>query len=361
MRLLINGKFTAQRLTGVQRVAEELVRALDARPDAAGAVLLLPPQGRRLGLSRIRESVIGPSHWPLHVWEQVVLPRFARGGVLLNLAGAAPAFGGRQVCLLHDAAVFDAPGGYTFSFICWYRWLFRRMARHAETLLTVSEFSKAQLANALCVDPDRFTVLPNGADHLNAEPAQVGQLNAVLSRHGLSCGGYFLAVGSANPNKNLSTLFKAHASLPVGRLPLVLVGGSDPGVFASVAMTEESDVRHLGVVDDELLRLLYLGARGLVFPSLYEGFGLPPLEAMATGCAVIASTAGSLPEICAGAALYVDPGNVAELAAAMHQLSQNDALRNDLISAGRVRAATFRWKDSAQRLASSLALCGVKV
>jgi len=360
-RLVINGKFTAQRVTGVQRAAEEIVRALDARPGASAVTLLVPPRGRRLGLHRIREQVVGPSGLPLHVWEQCVLPFAARGALLLNLAGGAPAFGTRQACLLHDAAVFDTPAAYSVSFTCWYRWLFRRLARTAELLLTVSVFSSTRLAQALCLGAEHFLVLPNCADHLSTRPVPIGELEQSLACHGLYVGGYLLAVGSANPNKNLVRLLRAHASLPASRLPLALVGGSDPKVFANVPVDVPADVLKLGAVDDETLRKLYLGARALVFPSLYEGFGLPPLEAMHLGCPVIASDAGALPEVCGDAALQVKPQDVAALADAMRRLGEDDVLRGRLVQAGLRRAAESRWADTAELLSAALVRCGVRV
>lgn len=359
--LAINGKFTAQRLTGVQRVAEELVRALDDRPGCEGAVLLVPPQGRRLGLSRIREQVIGIEGCPLHAWEQFVLPRAARGRLLLNLAGGAPAQGARQICLLHDAAVFDTPEAYTVAFRTWYRWLFRRLARHAEAVMTVSAFSRDRLARALDLPADCIAVLPHGVDHLGAGPADPMLMARTLSRLGLSPYRYWLAVGSANPNKNLERLLRSHGALPAGRLPLALVGGADPGVFAEVRGKAAKDVLRLGPVTDEVLLQLYQGACGLVFPSVYEGFGLPPLEAMACGCPVIAGYAGALPEVCREAAVYVDPEDGQALSAAMQRLGEDVALRERLVRAGHAVAQGHRWRDAADRLACVLADHGVKV
>ncbi len=351
MRWYLNGKFSVQRTTGVQRVAAQLVRALDAQVDG-GWQLLCPPGGGLPGLRRIVVREVGPAGLPPTLWEQAVLPWAARDGWLLNLAGAAPAFARRQVCLLHDAAVFDHPEAYTRRFAAWYRWLFLRLARRARLLLTVSQFSRGRLARHLGIAAERLAVVPNGGDHLDAVEAD----ERVLDQHALRGGRYLLAVGSANPTKNQAALLAAFARLPAGEgLRLVIAGGRNERVFAGAAATDPPGVVRVGAVDDAPLKALYRHALGLVFPSLYEGFGLPPLEAMACGCPVAAARAASLPEVCGDAALYFDPRDVDAIAAAMLRLCREPALRDALRAAGARRAATFRWPAAAAALRAALA------
>jgi glycosyltransferase involved in cell wall biosynthesis len=344
--LYLNGKFSAQPLTGVQRVAREIVRALDDLAPAS-ASLLLPAAGRAPALRHLQASRVGSAGLPLHVWEQVALPWATRDGWLLNLAGAAPALAQRQICVIHDAAVFDHPEAYRPAFVRWYRFLFRWLARHGAQLLTVSAFSQQRLAAALGVDASRIAVVPNGADHLDQVRPEV----ACLERLGLERGRFLLAVGSANPTKNLPRLVRAYARSGLAQgVKLVLAGGTRPQVFAATDEADAPGVLHVGVLGDAQLKALYGAALGLVFPSLYEGFGLPPLEAMACGCPVAAAKAASLPEVCGDAALYFDPRAEDDIADALSRLQADAPLRERLRAAGRERAAAFTWRASAARL-----------
>ena len=201
----VNGKFTAQAMTGVQRVARCLLGAVDQRlaEEAGNAVstrwvLLCPPGAPLPPLRRIEARVVGTRKGSLHLWEQWVLPRAARDGLLVNLTGSAPAWARQQVCTLHDAAVFDRPEAYTPLFRAWYRWLFRRLARTAVALNTVSAFSRARLVERLAVPGERINVIHNGGDHLLQVRADPGYLDSV----GLAGRRFVLAVGSENVTKD---------------------------------------------------------------------------------------------------------------------------------------------------------------
>ena len=353
----INGKFAAQRTTGVQRVAAHLTLALDAELAALPArsaspwVLLCPPGAPVLPLQRITVRHVGPAGLPLHVWEQFFLPLAASRGLLVNLAGAAPFFARFQVCLLHDAAVFDHPEAYARAFVAWYRLLFRRLARSAAKLLTVSAFSRARLALHLGLDPARLGVVPNGCDHLQAVVTDA----SVIARLGLAGTRFLLAVASANPTKNLAALVAAYARLPADPLRrLVIVGGGNPRVFAGSATNDPPGVLRTGPLGDAELKALYGHATALVFPSLYEGFGLPPLEAMACGCPVGAAQAAAIPEVCGDAALYFDPQSVDAIAAALQRLLTDEALRERLRAAGLAHAAAHPWSAAASVLRAEL-------
>lgn len=333
----------------MQRVAANLVQALDrqlaSRAVATVGVTLLHPSGVRVPeLQVIRAKAVGPAGLPLHLWEQFVLPLAARKGRLINLAGAACWRHRRQTCLLHDAAVFDEPSAYRPLFVAWYHHLFRRLARSGADLMTVSAFSRNRLALHLGVDSSTITVVRPGADHFAQVRDEEGE--SVLARLGLKQANFYLAVGSQNPTKNLPRLLRAWRALPPDRPPLVLVGGANRQVFGEVRLDSVEGLQLVGELSDSELRVLYLNATALVFPSLYEGCGLPPLEAMSLGCPVIASTAASLPEVCGQAALLVDPLDEAELSSAMARLASDANQREILREVGLRHSASRRWEDT---------------
>lgn len=363
--MYINGKFTAQSVTGVQRVARELVAGLD-RQLRSGAletrevVLLCPPGGQVPDLTRIKIRRCGSARLSLQAWEQLALPWAARDGLLLNLSGSAAWLSARRsACMLHDAAVFDHGSAYTPVFRVWYRALFRRLGRLAPVLLTVSGFSRDRLGAALGLSAERLHVVHHGADHFDGVSAEPGALAA----YGLSRGRYLLVVGTRKATKNIDAVIAAWHRM--SRTPdqyLVWVGGENPMVFRGGTQepVEAGDgqpdgLLRVGVVSDTRLKALYEGAAGLVFASHYEGFGLPPVEAMACGCPVAAARAASLPEVCGDAAIYFDPQRVDQISDTMHALLTDADLRDRLRERGRARAATLRWDRSAQQLLAALA------
>ena len=349
MLYVINGRFGTQRLTGVQRVAMGLLQALDALDGLPGAWQLLSPPGvawpalQRVRL-RTRRSLLGTGHG----WEQSVMAAAAaRGARVLNVAGSGPWFGGPQVSWLHDAAVFDHPEAYRATFVHWYRALFRHRARRGDLLITPSEHAQGRLAHHLRVPVSRILVLPHGGDHFDAVQADTG----VLDRLGVVPGCFWLCIASPNPNKNLPRLLRAHARAEVGHLPLVRVGAPNARVFSHHGPAAPArGLIELPQASDQELKALVQAARALLMPSLYEGYGLPALEAMRLGCPVVAGRAGALPEVCGDAAYYVDPSSEDDMVAALEALAIDDSRIAQLRSAGAARSAPQTWSRAARRL-----------
>jgi len=361
--VFVNGRFLAQRQTGVQRAAAELVRALDgllaaaAGEDAACVTILAPPDAdtARLRLSAIATRMVG--HGTGYAWEQAELPRAAAGRLLLNLGNVAPLLHRRNAVLIHDASVFDRPDGYGWRFRLAMRLLLPVVARRAEALFTVSRFSAERLEHHGVAGHGGYSILPSGSDHM----ARVTPDSTALARYGLAPLRYVLFVGSPHPNKNLAGALAAITRVGDPALRLAVVGAADARVFTAdgrPAVDPGDRAVFLGAIDDAAMAALYVGALALLFPSYYEGSGLPPLEAMALGCPVVASDRASIPEVCGDAAVLVAPDDPAAMAAALDRLAADPAWRQGRIARGRTRAAAFTWRASAEVLAARLGLAG---
>lgn len=350
--IAINGRYLTQGTTGVQRFATEIVAAADALAVAGewpAARVLHPAGARDAGLRAFHAEAVGSRTG--QAWEQIDLPRALGGDLLVNLGNTAPVFAGaRQAVVIHDAGAFDTPESYSFAFRSWYRILQKRLARGGATILTVSEFSRGRIASALGIDPATIGVLPEGGEHV----LRVAADGDVLAKHELETARYALVVGNPAAHKNLSALTAAAAVLGQHGLVLAVAGAADPAVFRTGGGVAAEAARVLGRVSDAELRALYENALCLIFPSRYEGFGLPPLEAMVCGCPVVAAHAGAVPEVCGPAALWFDPDQPATLADALTRLIEEDGLREGMRGAGLLRAREFTWERAARALLTHL-------
>ncbi|NRB76826.1 MAG: glycosyltransferase family 4 protein [Verrucomicrobiales bacterium] len=288
------------------------------------------------------------------VWHQMVLPRLlSRHRVDLlhvpsyrRMVWHAPC---RKVATIHDLAPFRLSGKYDFLRMIYGRYAARALARRQDAILTVSNYTASDIEVFFGIPKDRIHVAFNGLDHERFYPR---------TAHGSQVGRnlYFLYVSRLeHPAKNHVRLIKSfnHFKDTTGsKWKLVLAGGDWHG--SEIIKTSARNSPHAssielpGFVPDQELPELYRNAGAMVYPSLFEGFGLPPVEAMACGCPVISSDRGSLPEITGKAALLVNPNSARELESAMTRIATEASLRNDLTSLGVERSRCFDWNTAAE-------------
>ena len=234
------------------------------------------------------------------------------------------------------------------------RIMLRRAVRGSQRVLTGSESTRSDLVELVDADPAKIEVIPYGCDSYFLEDVDNEEIEEVRHKHGLARP-FLLFVGNAKPHKNLGRLLDAFALLAEGYpdLELVAVGGEQTAVRALLSDHERSGianrVRLLGFLSKQELRAVYSLAEVFVFPSLYEGFGLPPLEAMACGTPVVAARCSSLPEVVGHAGLLVNPRKVDAIADAIRTLLDDEILRAAFGARGREQAQSFTWEKAARR------------
>jgi glycosyltransferase involved in cell wall biosynthesis len=313
-----------EELGGVERWARELTARLPVLAPGRYAVAR-PPRAL--------------AHRAGHAWEQGVLPVAARRArAVLCPANLAPLAGRRNVVVLHDVAPLREPGWYSGLYVRWQRVVLPRIARGAARVIAPSAFSKREVVELLGVPEARVAVVPGGVD-----PRFTPQADAAAARAALGLSNpYVLTVASRTARKNITVLDHAARRLAARGVDLVAAGGDRPQFRDDAPV---AGVRALGHVDDVLLPGLYAGAAAFVLPSLYEGFGLTALEALAAGVPVVAADRGALPEVCGDAAQLVDPTDAEAIAAALERALDDPAPWR---AAGPPRAAPLTWEATAR-------------
>ncbi|WP_169336203.1 glycosyltransferase family 4 protein [Pontibacter roseus] len=342
--VVINARFLTQPITGVQRFAVELcLRLKELLPEVvfvAPRGVVHPEIGERLGVMELGK-LAG------HLWEQLELPLILRrmgSPLLVNLCNTAPILYSNKVVCIHDLAFLVNPSWFSKSFAGFYKMLIPRVAKSSRKILTVSEYSKGTIVEYLAVPANKIEVVYNAVSEATFSATGIA---------GNKYGNYVLVVGSLDPRKNLKTLVSAFNASGLQDTKLVIAGGSS-SIFNDPEFKEQlmgnPSIVLTGYLSDEELRAAYRHAKLFVYPSLFEGFGLPPLEAMYCGCATMVSNTTSLPEVCADASYYVNPTQPAEIAHAIRLLLEDVPLRQSLVEKGFARSREFSWEKSAQRL-----------
>jgi glycosyltransferase involved in cell wall biosynthesis len=358
--IFINGRFLTKSITGVQRYAIELLSQMDVLLEKAEyhdlkLVCLVSSELDTLPeWKNLETRKVGFNRG--NVWEQIDLPFYARGRLLFSPANTGPLYYSNQVITFHDASIFAMPEAYSRAFRAKYWFVFKNLVRIARLILTDSHFSQQELAHYLKVPPERFSVILLGGDHFKKIQPDL----TILQKYGLSKGTYLLTVASQSRHKNFDRVLDA-ARVVKPDVGFIAVGGSFRQVFQkSYEMEQQAmlpNFRALGYVNDNELIALYENALGYIFPSMYEGFGLPVLEAMNCDCPVLCSTAASLPEVGGEAVLYFDPLDTDSLVAVIERFLADPTLMADLRVKGREHAKGFIWKKTARETLDALSSC----
>lgn len=339
-QIYINGRFLLLRPTGIQRFAYEICRSLI--DNGEDVVIICPSTGSidsSYDLSRMKivRFGIGSSHF----WEQIILPLyflFRSNYLLLCLSGIGPVFVSKKVMTIHDLSFVENPKWFSRSYYLLYSMLTRLAVKTSRHILTVSEFSKREILRyCRSLKSEDVSVVYN-ATSLSAETVNWRS----------EAEKYILFVGSFDPRKNLPTLISAVEN--ISGVKLKVVGGHHRSFNSGLIPNGgTSNVEFLGNITDKELSELYANAEALVFPSLYEGFGIPPIEAMSFGCPVLVSDIPVMHEVCSDAVIYFNPKDKESLASAIIsvlQMSKED--RQTLISKGFDNCSRFSWSKSAK-------------
>ncbi|WP_428629116.1 glycosyltransferase family 4 protein [Sphingopyxis sp.] len=330
-----NGRNLNNPMTGVQRYTSEIVSRL--------------PRDQLLGIA---PSDAWSSGLRGHMWEQISLPSQLGGRLLWSPANTGPLATEKQVLSVMDMSPLDNPERLSSNFAAWYGFLLPKLLRRVRAVLTISEFSRDRILHHIPEIADRIRVTPLAADP-RFKRADAARVDMVRRKFGIPTPHYLIGLGSLEPRKNLPRLIEAwriaQQQLP-DDISLVIAGGAGKSiVFGNHDVGELPRKTILtGRVDDDDLPALYSGAIASIYVSLYEGFGLPPLESMSCGTPVIASNAGAIPEVVGDSAIQVDPLDPESIADGVIRMIGDTAMHQNLCELALKRATLFNWDETAR-------------
>lgn len=296
---VLNGKFLSQSITGVQRFAMEIILELDKIIDNEDIILAVPEDIKiNISLNRIRCVTLKPLTGTL--WEQITFPLYAifHGYVPINLCGPSPLLR-PGISVLHDVTFKVIPSNFRKVFTIWYDIMYKNAIRRADKLITISRFSESEIKKYYKTERE-FFFIENAWQHYN----RISE-DASLERFHLK-DDFFFSLSSLKPSKNLKWI--AELALRNPDVDFLVAGGINKDVFSKdLGFSTPENLLFIGYVSDEEAKALMKKCRGFLFPTLYEGFGIPPLEAMASGCRnVIVSDISVMHEIFGDSVHYVN-------------------------------------------------------
>jgi glycosyltransferase involved in cell wall biosynthesis len=322
-----------------------LVNARSMRKNVAGIPRYVSEVTSRLNAASVVQNTMRGIGG--HLWEQAALPIHCRKSLLFSPANIGPVAVSNQVVTIHDIVPVDLPEFLNWKFAAWYKLVLPKLVKRVRHIIAISEFTKSRLIDAFDVSPDKISVVMNGVCP-RFKPASPQQILTAIHALDLPTRKYILSLGSLEPRKNLTRVFdawiRALPNLPEDVWLVVAGKKGNPDVFRSAGLEQLPPRVHMtGYVEDEVLPVLISGAMAFIYMSIYEGFGLPPLEAMASGVPVVVSDKTAIPEVVGDSGLYADPFNCDDIAHQLVRIATDDNLRDKMKWSGLDRAKLFSW------------------
>lgn len=335
-KIVINGKFYAQKVTGVQRYAREVLLELDKILDNSDVELVLPENAKDVPNFQNIKKVVLKGNASIY-WEQIKLPVYIwqKKAIGLHLCHVAPIIKPDIVCI-HDTNVARNPQWFTKKLVLWYGLIHKSAALKAKKILTVSNFSKRELQEIFRIPAKRIENIGSGWQHIE----RISCDEATLNRYKLNKNQFFFSLGTLAPHKNLNWIFR-YAKDHLEET-FILSGSFYSKVFKTEKLELPSNVRFLGYLSDSEVKTLMRDCKAFIFPSFYEGFGIPPLEALSTNAKIFISDIPVMEEIFGKSAHYIVP----------HQtnIDLNKIIEEPVESASTV-LDKYSWKKVAQNVA----------
>lgn len=339
----MNAKFLTRPITGLERYAIELSLAIQ---NYQNNLTFLSPKTNiaksNYDLKKLNLIQIGV--WKNYFWEEIDLPLFLRRNknpLLVNLTNTAPLVYSNQITVIHDVAFLHNPDWYSKKAAYFFKWIVGRSVSASKHIITVSDFSKREIQKYLHVPEEKISVIPEGIS--------TTILSLSKNEYPNKWGNYILAVSTLEPRKNLVNLIKAFLNTGLNDFKLLIAGASNRTVFNDpelIRYRNNERIVFLGYTGDENLAALYKNARLFAYISYYEGFGIPPLEALISGTPVLASNLSSIPEVLGTYAAYCDPFNVEDISEKLSELTlKGERIKDGIISEV---AEKYNWERSAQ-------------
>jgi len=351
MNIVIDARMIGDRMHGIARYTYNIVKNL-LKIDLENQYTVLigkefpgiSVEANNLKMRPLRSRWISISEQ----WELVKVLKELKPDLYHAPSFVAPVFNPfPMVMTIHDLNHLAFASNYSMYHAIYYRFVVKPSARKSIKIITGSEFSRKEISKYLSVPEEKIKVIPYGCSGKFRLIEDKEELRRVRRKFSIP-EAFILYVGAYKFHKNLFNLFRSYANLSP-EIPLVLSGNGNKELRSlSKRLGIERRIIFIGDIQDDDLPAVYNSAVLFVFPSLYEGFGLPPLEAMACGCPVVVSNVASLPEVCGDAAYYVDPYNVESIAEGIHKVLTDEFLRQSMIEKGLERAKLFSWEKSAR-------------